>query len=52
MFLAHNVIVIFLVLILLGILPIWPYTYGWPGPYRYGSPIGLLVLILVILLLL
>jgi hypothetical protein len=43
------ILLIVLVLLLLGALPLWPYSAGW-GYYPSGG-LGLLLLILVILLL-
>jgi hypothetical protein len=40
---------IILIILLLGVLPTWPYSTGW-GYYPSGG-LGLLVLILIILLL-
>jgi hypothetical protein len=42
-------VLILLVLILVGVLPTWPYSSGWG--YYPGGGVGLLVLILLILLL-
>jgi hypothetical protein len=42
-------VLILLVLILVGVLPTWPYSSGWG--YYPGGGVGLVVLILVILLL-
>jgi hypothetical protein len=47
---ARTVLIVILILILLGALPVWPYSAGW-GIYPAGG-LGLVVLILVILLLL
>ncbi len=47
---AQLVLVIILVLLLIGMLPAWPYSSGW-GYYPSGG-VGLLVLILVVLLVL
>jgi len=44
-----TILIIVLVLLLLGVLPTWPYSTGW-GYYPSGG-LGLIVLILVILLL-
>jgi hypothetical protein len=43
-----TILLIFLVLILIGSLPAWPYSRGW-GYFPSGGA-GLVVLILVILL--
>ncbi|MHB8303485.1 MAG: DUF3309 family protein [Acidobacteriaceae bacterium] len=45
-----TIILIILVLLLIGVIPAWPYSRGW-GVYPSGG-IGLILLILVILLLL
>ncbi len=42
-------LILLLVILLLGVLPTWPYSREW-GPYPSGF-FGLLVVILVILLL-
>jgi hypothetical protein len=44
-----TILLIILILLLLGALPMWPYSGGW-GYYPSGG-VGLIVLILVILLL-
>jgi hypothetical protein len=44
-----TVLLIILILLLIGVLPLWPYSGGW-GYYPSGG-LGLLVVILVILLL-
>ena len=43
----RTILLIFLVLLLLGSLPAWPYSTGW-GYYPSGG-LGLLLLILIIL---
>lgn len=43
----NLILLIILIVILLGVLPTWPYSSGW-GYYPSGG-IGLLVLILVVL---
>jgi len=43
------VLLIILILLLIGALPLWPYSTGW-GYYPSGG-LGLIVLILIILLL-
>jgi hypothetical protein len=45
-----TILVIFLILLLLGALPSWPYSRGW-GYYPSGG-LGVIVVILVILVLL
>jgi hypothetical protein len=44
-----TILLVILILLLLGALPLWPYSSGW-GYYPSGG-VGLIVLILVILLL-
>lgn len=44
-----TILIVILVLILIGLLPTWPYSSGW-GYYPSGGA-GLVLLILVILLL-
>ena len=43
-----TILVVILILLLLGALPLWPYSSGW-GYYPSGG-LGLIVLIIVILL--
>jgi hypothetical protein len=45
----RTILLIFLVLLLLGSLPAWPYSSGW-GYYPSGG-LGLVLLIVVILVL-
>jgi uncharacterized protein DUF3309 len=44
-----TILLVILILLLLGALPVWPYSSGW-GFYPSGG-VGLLVLVLIILLL-
>jgi hypothetical protein len=44
-----TILLIILVLLVLGALPMWPYSSGW-GYYPSGG-LGLILLILIILLL-
>ena len=44
-----TILLVILILLLLGTLPVWPYSSGW-GFYP-SSGLGIVVLILVILLL-
>jgi hypothetical protein len=46
---TQTLLLIILVLLLLGALPMWPYSSGW-GYYPSGG-LGLLVVILLVLLL-
>ncbi|MGA2899044.1 MAG: DUF3309 family protein [Candidatus Acidiferrales bacterium] len=45
----RTILIIFVVLLLLGALPTWPYSAGW-GYYPSGG-LGLILIILVILIL-
>lgn len=45
----HILLVVLLVVVLLGVLPAWPYSAAW-GFYPSGV-VGLVVLVLVVLLL-
>jgi hypothetical protein len=45
----NTILLVILILLLLGALPMWPYSSGW-GYYPSGG-LGLLLLILIILLL-
>jgi hypothetical protein len=44
-----TILLIILILLLIGALPLWPYSSGW-GYFPSGG-VGLVVLILIILLL-
>ena len=46
---TQTLLLVILILLLLGALPLWPYSSGW-GYYPSGG-LGLLLLILVIVLL-
>ena len=43
----RTVLLVILILILLGALPLWPYSSGW-GYYPSGG-VGLLLIILIVL---
>ena len=45
---TYTVLLVILMLLLLGALPMWPYSSGW-GYYPSGG-LGLLVVILIIVL--
>ena len=45
-----TILLIILILILIGVLPTWPYSSGW-GYYPTGG-IGILLIIVIIILLL
>ena len=47
--LARTILVVFLILLLIGTLPAWPYSAGW-GPYPAGG-LGTILVVVVILLL-
>ena len=46
---ATLILLVILVIVLLGVLPTWPYSAGW-GYYPTGG-VGLIVLILILVLL-
>jgi hypothetical protein len=46
---ARTLILVILVLLLFGLLPVWPYSSGW-GYYPFGG-VGLILLIIIIALL-
>ena len=46
---ARLILIVVLVILLLGLLPAWPYSAGW-GYYPSGG-VGLLLLIIILLLL-
>jgi hypothetical protein len=46
---AQLIVAVILIILLLGLLPTWPYSTGW-GYYPSGG-VGLLLIILVIVLL-
>lgn len=45
----HLLLIVLLVIILLGVLPTWPYSTAW-GYYPSGG-VGLLLIILIVVLL-
>lgn len=45
----ETILIIILILLLIGLLPTWPYSRGW-GYYPSGG-IGLILLIIIIVLL-
>jgi hypothetical protein len=47
---VRTILLIILVLLLIGAIPIWPYSAGW-GYYPSGGLGALLVIILVLILL-
>jgi hypothetical protein len=46
---ARTLLLIILIVLLLGLLPVWPYSSGW-GYYPAGG-LGLILLIIVLALL-
>jgi hypothetical protein len=44
-----TILIIILILLLIGVLPTWPYSSGW-GYYPSGG-LGLILLIVIVLLL-
>ena len=47
---SRTILLIILIILLLGVLPSWPYSTGW-GYYPSGG-LGLILLILIILVVL
>jgi hypothetical protein len=45
-----TILVIVLILILIGVIPAWPYSRGWG--YGPGGIVGLILIILLVLVLL
>jgi hypothetical protein len=45
-----TILLVILVLLLIGVIPAWPYSRNW-GPYPSGT-LGLILLIVVVLMLL
>lgn len=46
---VRTVLVVVLILLLVGLLPVWPYSGGW-GYFPSGG-LGIVVIVLIILLL-
>jgi hypothetical protein len=46
---ARTLLLVILILLLLGLLPVWPYSSGW-GYYPSGG-LGLILLVVVLALL-
>ncbi|MGH7133469.1 MAG: DUF3309 family protein [Phycisphaerales bacterium] len=46
------IVTIILVLLLIGLLPVWPYSTGWGVGYYPAGGLGLLVIIIILVLLL
>ena len=46
----RTILLVILILLLLGALPLWPYSAGWG--YYPGGGIGLILLVLIILIVL
>jgi hypothetical protein len=52
---SRTLLLIVLVLVIVGLVPRWPYNAGWAGrPYAYypASGLGLVLVVLLILVLL
>lgn len=47
---TNTILLIILILIILGVAPIWPYSRGWG--YGFSGVLGLVLIIFLILLLL
>ena len=45
----ETILLIILILILLGVIPTWPYSRNWG--YRPSSLVGVLLIILIVLML-
>jgi hypothetical protein len=45
----YTILLVLLILILLGALPVWPYSRQWG--YYPGGGLGLILLVLIVLLL-
>jgi hypothetical protein len=48
-FMVRTILLVFLILLLLGALPTWPYSQGW-GYYPSGG-LGLILLIFILVML-
>lgn len=48
----QTVLIIILVLLLIGMLPLWPYASGWGLGYFPSGGLGLVLLIVLIVVLL
>jgi hypothetical protein len=46
----NTVVIVILILLLIGVLPAWPYSAGWG--YGPGGILGLILLVIVVLALL
>jgi Protein of unknown function (DUF3309) len=44
----RTILLIILILLLLGALPLWPYSTGWG--YYPGGALGLILMILIVLI--
>ena len=49
---VQTILVIILVLLLVGMLPLWPYSTGWGLGYFPSGGLGLILLIVLIVLIL
>ncbi|GEM_PF-1037892 len=47
--LARLILVIFLVLLIIGMLPMWPYSTNWGLGWYPSGGLGVLVIIIVVL---
>jgi hypothetical protein len=45
------ILLIILVLLIIGALPVWPYSRGWNAGYGPSGIVGLLLVVLLVLLL-
>jgi hypothetical protein len=46
----RTILLVILILLLLGALPLWPYSTGWD--YYPGGALGLILIVLIILMVL
>jgi Protein of unknown function (DUF3309) len=46
----RTILLVILILLLLGALPLWPYSAGWG--YYPGGTLGLILIILIVLIVL
>ena len=47
----HLILVILVAVLLVGLLPMWPYSSGWGYGYYPSGGLGLVLVILIIVLL-
>ena len=47
----NLIVLILLIMLILGLVPMWPYNRGWAGPVGY-SPLVVVLIILILFLIL